>query len=401
MKIETIFKDTLQGMPEYFEMWKTVMKDYTSVPRSVVPIYTIPKDGPLFGVEIEIEKTNGLNKIFAPSGWLFGVKPDHSLRDNGLEYITTPLQIEQTVQSLQLFYSICNTLLPERRPTFSWRTSIHVHVNVRELEFEQFLNFLLLYCLFEKSLFKYTSADRRNGNFTVPLIEDDALLRSIMDRVNSFLSRKPNGKYSDAKEISYLIDRWDKYSALGCFRLRDLGTLEFRHLEGTYDFNKVVGWLLLIYKLYAAACRIPLKTTVESISMLNTVSNYSLMKMDIFREYNNLLHDLKEDLIVSVCELKKYLFYTNLGNLFRKSPTTGLNKYIAKLTQRKKKADQLGKDSRREELLEIYLEDFGMYKKFSTKKAFSSLPMSWDDFINQQVVGGVNYIATTNTNGNT
>ena len=123
---------------------------------------------PLFGIEVETENI-AYKRIDdkQPHGWV--IKEDSSLR-HGLEFMSYPGDYEESRHLLASLYLFFVEQL-KRKPNFSWRTSEHVHLNVRWLNREQLGNFILLYCVFEKLLFKFSGESRENSIFCVPITE--------------------------------------------------------------------------------------------------------------------------------------------------------------------------------------------------------------------------------------
>jgi hypothetical protein len=159
----------------------------------------------------------------------FEATDDGSLRNNGVEFISIPLPKEYL---LQCFHDLHATIeYYNREEAFSSRTSTHVHINCRSLEPEQVKNLILLYALYENFFFALCEQGRRDNIHCVPLSE-------------TFL---PN-YYS--KELGFLVEKWHKYTALNILPLMKLGTVEFRHLQGTGDTVLFGEWLTALDNLW-------------------------------------------------------------------------------------------------------------------------------------------------------
>ena len=225
---------------------------------------------PLFGIEVETENI-AYKRIDdkQPHGWV--IKEDSSLR-HGLEFMSYPGDYEESRHLLASLYLFFVEQL-KRKPNFSWRTSEHVHLNVRWLNREQLGNFILLYCVFEKLLFKFSGESRENSIFCVPITE------SSPDIIQYILS---SSGLRDYEAVVYLADGWEKYSALNLFRLRDLGTIEFRHFGGTWETEKLMLWLQLIGKLLMSASTMKQEYIVSHLKNLNSLSNYGEFKNEVF-----------------------------------------------------------------------------------------------------------------------
>ena len=81
----------------------------------------------IFGIEIEVENVATM-VIDAYDRSYWNVVEDHSLRNNGLEFVSIPLRGDQIERALTQF----NKALPKEHD-FSPRTSVHIHMNVRDL----------------------------------------------------------------------------------------------------------------------------------------------------------------------------------------------------------------------------------------------------------------------------
>lgn len=181
------------------------------------------------GCEFEIESVQN-----NPAHPAINVVEDHSLRNSGYEYKTSPSNYKTT---LELFDFLHKHLKVGADP-FSHRTSIHVHVNVRNLPVATVRQLVLAYALFEPVFFKYVGPEREHNIFCVPL---------------SFTTMPSLYK----KDIKYMHGAWHKYTAFNILPLglgknseQGLGTIEFRHLYGTNKKEVFQKWLLALKQLY-------------------------------------------------------------------------------------------------------------------------------------------------------
>ena len=112
--------------------------------------HTIINDAYIFGIEVEVENVpNPRVQYFHRPYW--GLTADNSLRNNGVEFVSLPLkgyQVEAAPKQL------ANSLPKEHQ--FSERTSVHIHMNVRDLTIEQIVNLMLIYTSLENLLFNWT-----------------------------------------------------------------------------------------------------------------------------------------------------------------------------------------------------------------------------------------------------
>lgn len=181
-------------------------------------------DIPVFGTEYEIED---ILDYTPDKDKFYRVEEDHSLRNNGKEFITTPLSYEH---SLQVFKMLHDNLKLGPNP-YTPRTSTHVHLNILSLDVEQIKHLVLLYALLEPVFFAYAGEKRKQNIHCVPL--NYTLL--------------PKYYHHD---IGYLVDHWSKYTAFNLLPIKTQGTVEFRHLGGTGSLEYYTKWLTLIRDLY-------------------------------------------------------------------------------------------------------------------------------------------------------
>lgn len=174
------------------------------------------------GLECEIEAVKNPTSMAG-----FHVKEDGSLRNNGYEFITDPVPVKTAIDQ----FAELHKKLDLGEDAFSQRTSTHVHVNVAGLTLQETKNLLLLYALFEECFFLMAKPERRNNIHCTPLSE-------------TFV---PSSYKTD---IPNLVKGWHKYTALNLKRIRDLGTVEFRHLHGTGDVTELKQWLQVLENLF-------------------------------------------------------------------------------------------------------------------------------------------------------
>lgn len=179
------------------------------------------------GVELEIEDILGFKTHNGYDSW--NVTEDGSLRNNGRELISPPLPLDNLVKG---FKAIHKDLVHSKDPKpFSERTSIHVHVNMLNCTLEQSKSVLLWYSLFEPVFFSLCEYKRANNIHCVRL-----------DQTN--MSEYYN------RSLPYIVSKWHKYAALNLKPLKEIGTMEFRHMEGHNDAAKFESWLKTIKNLW-------------------------------------------------------------------------------------------------------------------------------------------------------
>lgn len=241
----------------------------------------------MVGIEIEVE--NITNSLYPLAYWT--LKTDGSLRNNGVELVSVPLQIKQVQLALEHAF---NVLTAHNKPDFSNRTSIHIHVNCRDLTQNQIYNFILLYALFEKHFYSFAGNKRMNSIFCVPLFRTNQL--NVLDNVVYGLS--PN---------------WHKYCGINLLPLyqstvtQGYGTIEFRHLYGTSNQREILEWINDIMCLRKYACEISKDDLLKNIKEMNTTSSYISLYSQVFAKGRKVLSN-KKDFEECVSNIKRELF---------------------------------------------------------------------------------------------
>jgi len=210
------------------------------------PLNTVPHF--MAGMECEIEAVSS-KKDFP----YFKVTEDGSLRNDGVEFISKPLNRQALTAAFRnLHASIQYT---DKQVAFSPRTSTHVHVNCRTLSDDQCRTLVLLYALFEEVFFSMVKAERRGNIHCVPLTETHLPTKYVLS-------------------INGMRQSWSKYTAINLVPLGSLGTVEFRHLQGTDDVELVEQWLSVLENLWALSQRV--KIDQESLQNKETLYNWFL-----------------------------------------------------------------------------------------------------------------------------
>lgn len=202
------------------------------------------------GVEIETENAGYLTETFLssedPRRQYWSDKDDGSLRGGGVEFVFNhPTGGSCAVDAIEFFHELCEGLPHHQRPSMSVRTSVHVHLDMRDTTSHQALRLLALYSIFEKVIFKSFARERINGHFAIPFNDCVNLTPSyhmLYQGWNEFL------QWQDSPDVG-------RYSAVNLCALSRFGSLEFRHHGGTWDKERLLLWINLILSLKRASQR--------------------------------------------------------------------------------------------------------------------------------------------------
>jgi len=300
--------------------------------------YPLSENGNFLGMEIEVENCSLEMQAhpFLPSSIWSGI-PDGSLRNDGMEFVSRAMPPKSLCAALCVMDNWLK--LYAKDADSSWRTSIHVHCNVRGIDEHGLARFIVLYLMFENSLFNYAGAARKKSVFCVPLLESNITMEAITGLWKETL--KGQGYHPQN-----LLEYWDKYSALGINQLAKYGTLEFRHMPGDRDIPKLFGWIHLINQLFEASQTISTEKLNDTILKINTLSHYGQFREEVFKEYSPLLSTptFTDDLAQGVLRIKEHLFYTPIRNLVK--PKNGASMFIAKVKAREERKKAAKKEQR-------------------------------------------------------
>lgn len=258
----------------------------------------------LIGIEVEVENVRGEVGHYM----LWEAKDDGSLRNNGVEYVTPPIPASTAEMALNILFNA----LPED-VDFSKRTSIHIHMNVRNMCMDELRSMIMLYLIFEPALFNFVGQDRNKNIHCVPIRQTNFL------QYLSYLTEEPHQFRRGFNHIS-----WQKYTALNLVpTLHGVsGTIEFRQLHGTRDINKIMIWLNLILSLKTYVQKHSSKEIQEQIYSLNTNSQYRQFTSEVFDIHSEHLitetiyGEFERDMEEGITQIKTYLssqsFYNTL-----------------------------------------------------------------------------------------
>lgn len=175
---------------------------------------------------------------------------DNSLKDQGAEFtFAEPLFGEDARKALEFLY--------ERANTKGWRctsrTGIHVHMDIRDLDVGQLQAILLLYAIFEKCIFNWVGDNRDESIYCLPWYKAE----TGMAKASELLRVANNDVAGESEAALGAAMRYERYSALNLNAMSKFGSIEFRHLKTTLDYNRVVDFINIILSLKAGALKVP------------------------------------------------------------------------------------------------------------------------------------------------
>lgn len=193
------------------------------------------------GIEIEVEGVRVRDMPF--KRW--SIDDTEGSLINGVELVSDPVFGTAITDALNEM----DEFLKDQEPYFSFRTSIHIHVNVLDMDSPQLKRLIQLGVLYEPALF-HLHQDRLHNPFCVPTQESVLIQRSLGTLIE-YLDRNRAGSFRESLR--------SKYSACNINSLRKFGTFEYRHMGGTSDMGAVSNWINILLQMKAAA----LDTTIS------------------------------------------------------------------------------------------------------------------------------------------
>lgn len=245
------------------------------------PISMVDNDT-FVGIEVEVERVGRQAPIFKlpDGGFLWGNTEDGSLRNNGREFVSIPVKGDEIVFALDRLYTQLNKDPNCVNHEFTSRTGLHIHMDAREMQEHEVFTFIQLYVMVEDFLYAYAGHGRKNNIFCVPLKDADKM--NVL--AQTFDKSHPYNEWRDL-DIRALPRIWTKYVGFNLLPLSKYGTIEFRHLSGTKDYESILVWINLILCLKNYVTRKGNQDLMNKIDTLNTSSEYLGFLQEVFGNY--------------------------------------------------------------------------------------------------------------------
>lgn len=188
------------------------------------------------GIEIECEGEK-LIEIYTD---VWRSEDDGSLRghfpDTRCEYILKkPIKVDEVGMALNMLKKDLDTAGAVL--DFSYRCSVHVHVNVQQMQYQQLLAMIYAYYLLEEPFMTYCGKARKGNNFCLRLADAEG----ILDTLTRLFSHPGNLK-------NVQLDG-NRYAAMNFESMYKYGSLEFRGMEGNLNVKRIETWCKALVKL--------------------------------------------------------------------------------------------------------------------------------------------------------
>jgi len=273
------------------EHTEITLKEKNLWPLSEDSEFRIVSPQTFVGLEVEVEgMLAALHEHSLKPLWRIVL--DGSLRNNGVEFVSSPIRGNAIPAALIQLSDYLNTV--QTKHDFSARTSVHAHINMRTATAEHLMNLLMVYLVFEPTLYAAvfnTLQKKRDDNiFCLPIGHSLRLLD-----LQGIFTQWESG---NLEIISAIPDLWKKYTGLNLTPLKGFGTIEFRQLGGTANVPKIIEWLNLILSIKDYAITHSYEDIQSRILELNTTSMYDVFTRDVFGKYAQRFigHNLQSEL---------------------------------------------------------------------------------------------------------
>ena len=191
----------------------------------------------MMGVEVEMEFFGNHDSVIDDiRRLLYWSRVNEGSLRNGTEIVLgQPLMGKQLRDAL---VEMSEVLHNNRRVDFNFRTSVHVHMDIRDLSHEELHNLVVLYTIWERTFFRNLFPERENNAYCIP-----------------WYKRCPQRETIAAikENMPSMFGETDRYLSLNLRAVRDRGSVEFRAHSGTADYQSLVDWINILMSLKARA----------------------------------------------------------------------------------------------------------------------------------------------------
>lgn len=216
----------------------------------------------VFGIEIECEGEK--LPALLPEQW--DIHDDGSLRgrfpDQRAEYVLRePLSLDKAIDAVKALRNTIDVFKSEL--DFSFRTSVHVHVNITDLTTDQYLNMLYTYLLLENPLVRYCGNDRIANRFCLRLQDAEYFTETLRTVFQEGTTALRQLNMDNLKYASVNIAATPRY-----------GSLEFRAMQGNMETEYISNWLHALNNIKEFAKRFETPRHIHDFFVRNEPSQF-------------------------------------------------------------------------------------------------------------------------------
>lgn len=200
--------------------------------KKVAEIFGLPKAEGNLGVEVEVEGEN-LKALIPTLNCPWKTENDGSLRGmfptQAAEFVLyKPLVLEKAVDAVKYLSGVQK----DATLKFSFRTSVHVHVNTTDMTGAQALSFIYVSLLLEELLMKFCGEERIGNRFCLRIQDAEGMI----DTLSKVFEQ-------GVEQLGGIPAELIRYSAINIASLPKYGSVEFRGMRGTLDIKVLTTWL--------------------------------------------------------------------------------------------------------------------------------------------------------------
>lgn len=305
----------LFGKPEDARTYRTEKSSW------VLPNQNIGVEVEVENVKQDVEQMQERRDLLK----LWDIHDDHSLRDNGLEFVTHgPLFGDDLDGALDNLVTIAQKM----KWRGSERTGIHIHMDMRDCDQTELIMLSCLYAICERPLFHWIGEHRLENIYCLPWFRAQDNLKYV-----AALGMTNGDGIQDA------VSKLQRYSALNLASLSKYATVEYRHMDTQLDAPRIKTWINLLmcmkkytrdfYKDHDNAQQ--LLATFSGLGpqgFLNAVFDKHLPSLD----YENIEHDLWEGLLIAqdlaVLYKKRFIAMSPNFELWGEAKNEGYTEYF-------------------------------------------------------------------------
>lgn len=266
------------------------------------------------GLELELENIHeNLEHLQGEVSPYWNAVEDGSLRNGGREFVfASPMFGRDILDAFEVLDSLF--INHEIAPELSRRTSMHVHLDVRDLSPDQLLTFLLVYLLCEPVFFNVVSPERKYNPYCSPLAEMRPYLRGI---AHAFRGGDENFNFL----FSHSFSAGTKYTALNVLPVSSQGSVEFRHHQGASTLDEALPFI----NMCLAIKRWVVNNDVLTVNELDRIANGRIddFVASVFTGLNVDVRNLPYALYDNVARIAKTVMSMPSGRNRRPVPLIG------------------------------------------------------------------------------
>ena len=214
------------------------------------------------GLEFEAENVRSPLPLEVEEAGFWEQKADGSLRGQGMEYVLRePLFGNDLVKAVRWYCDWAS----EQRLESNYRTGFHVHVDCRNLDAAQLITMVVLYAVYEPVIYDWVGDDREGSIFCMPFYKAEGVLQEIVSAITA------------GERIRSHAEAIDRYAGFNLNALSRFGTVEWRHMQTTFNFDRVMKWINLCQSFKKYAKNNPLKSQ-DLLALLSNEGTDRLFK---------------------------------------------------------------------------------------------------------------------------